>query len=252
MIPPRQVLPAWFDARLARAFAAHIWPYLSSGSRIDAFSPDEPIRLLAHNLDYWLGPVTELIQDRLRDYGRPGEMKDPDVAAKLAKARAGLEEPGILVDRPLRGGDLWRGEDDAREATVELVERADANGQLRGILDAVRGTRVEEDFSARWSYAREDFERRLYSKRRKVKIRFVELTDTIPVHGPESEVEGRLLYEDFLALLDAKERQVVVLISGVTRVGEVASRLGYANHAPVSKALARIRRKAAAFFDGAG
>lgn len=248
-----QVLPPDFDTRLERAFAMHIWPHLVPGSHLDGFSRDDPIRLLAHNLDYWLGPVTEMIQDQLRSYGRP-QIIEPEVAAKIEKARADLEhdESGILVDRPLRGGDLWRGEEDAAAATADLVDRADARGQLRGILDAVRSTRVEEDFSSRWSYAREDLERRLYSKRRKIKIKFVELTDTIPVHGPESEVEGRLLYEDFLAVLDKKERQVVVLLrSGVTKVGEVASLMGYANHSPVSKALTRIRRKAAAFFDAA-
>lgn len=253
LFEPRQMLPADFDARLERAFASHIWPHMSPGSRLDGFSRDDPIRLLAHNLDYWLGPVTEMIQDQLRSYGRP-ETIEPEITAKIAKARADLEhdEPGILVDRPLRGGDLWRGGDDAAAATAELVDRADRHGQLRGIIEAVRSTRVEEDFSSRWSFAREDFERRLYSKRRKIKIKFVELTDTIPVHGPESEVEDRLLYEDFLAVLDKKERQVVVLLrSGITKVGEVASQMGYANHSPVSKALARIRRKTAVFFDNA-
>lgn len=37
--------------------------------------------------------------------------------------------------------------------------KADADGRLRGILDAVRSNRVEDYFSDRWSYAREDFER---------------------------------------------------------------------------------------------
>ena len=130
------------------------------------------------------------------------------------------------------------------------VEEADADGQLRGILEAVRSNRVEDDFSEHWSYAREDFERKLYRKRSKVKIRFVELTDTIPVQGPETEVEANLVFADFLALLDRKERQVVVLLqSGVTKVGDVASILGYKNHSPVSKRLARIRKKAAEYFD---
>lgn len=246
MMPPEEVIPGDFDERLSRAFAGHVWHHLLPGSPIAAFSRDDPIKLLAHNLDYWLGPMTELIQDWLHDFGRAPA--DPDEAAKIEKARANLE-PSVLVDRPLRGGDLWRGEDEANEATAALVERADADGKLRGILDAVRRNRVEDDFSERWSYEREDFERRLYRKRNKVKVRFVELTDTIPVHGPESEVENKLLFEDFIALLDARERDVVVLLrSGVTRVGEIASRLGYANHSPVSKKLRRIREKAAAFF----
>ena len=43
--------------------------------------------------------------------------------------------------------------------------------------------------------------------------------------------------------------QIVVLLrSGYTKLGEVASVLGYKNHSPVSKYLARIRRKAEEHF----
>ena len=77
----------------------------------------------------------------------------------------------------------------------------------------------------------------------------MELTDTIPVQGPETEVEGSLVVGDFLALLDERERQIVVLLrSGYTKLGEVASVLGYKNHSPVSKRLDRIRRKAEKHF----
>lgn len=242
----RRSIPPDFDERLSRAFAAHVWPHLCSGSRIDAFSRDDPLRLLAHSLDFWLGPITEVIHDWLPLFGRA--RADRAEARLIARQRADLE-PGVLANRPMRGGTLWSGEELAREATAALVERADANGKLRGILEAIRQNRVEEDFSPRWSHAREDFERKLYRKRNKIKVSFVELTDTIPVHGPESEVEGRILYEDFLALLDAREREVVVLLrSGVTKIGEIASQLGYANHSPISKRLRRIRQKAAAFF----
>ncbi len=104
---------------------------------------------------------------------------------------------------------------------------------------------MEEDFSSRWSFAREDFERKLYQKRSKVRVHFVELDDTIPVHGPESEVHENLLWQNLMAVLDPKERRVVVCLrSGITRMGEIGKRLGYANHSPVSKALARIRKKA--------
>jgi len=60
------------------------------------------------------------------------------------------------------GSDLWRGEAEAAEALQWTVDKADAGGQLRGILDAVRSNRVEDDFSEHWSYAREDFERKLW------------------------------------------------------------------------------------------
>jgi DNA-directed RNA polymerase specialized sigma24 family protein len=82
-----------------------------------------------------------------------------------------------------------------------------------------------------------------------VRVRFVELTDTIPVQGPETEVEGNVVVGDFLALLDQRERQLVVLLrTGYTKLGEVAEILGYENHSPVSKRLDRIRRKAQEYF----
>jgi hypothetical protein len=59
------------------------------------------------------------------------------------------------------GGTLWIGEDEASQVTAEIVNAADRNGQLRGLIDAIKSNRVVDDFSPRWSYAREDFERKL-------------------------------------------------------------------------------------------
>ena len=157
---------------------------------------------------------------------------------------------GVIPGHPRQGGEIWFGEDDARAAVCETVEAADHDGRLRGILDAVRSHRVEDDFSSRWSYAKEDFERRLHRKRNKISVRFVELTDTIPVQGPESEVVGKLVTNDFLATLDTRNRQIVVLLnSGMTSRTEIAERLGYANHSAVSKRLTQIRAAAQNYFD---
>lgn len=56
----------------------------------------------------------------------------------------------------------------------------------------------------------------MYRKRNKVQVRFVELTDTIPVQGPECDVLGNLVTNDFLALRDTQQREIVVLRSDVT------------------------------------
>jgi hypothetical protein len=239
-------LPSDFEARLARAWAWTVWPHLMSGSKMKAFSADDPIRLLAHNLDFWVPAVTATIQDRLRDF--------PEVDKGRTPGPVTLEDGSVLAGavagNPRMGGEVWFGEDDARDALVETVEAADRTGRLRGLLDAVRSHRVEDDFSGHWSYAREDFERKLHGKRRKVTVKFVELTDTIPVQGPESEVLGNLVTNDFLALLDGRNRQIVVLLSsGVTSKTEIADILGYANHSAVSKRLTQIRRAAEPYFD---
>ena len=245
--PVDRYLPADFEARLSRAWASAVWRHLSPGSPLRAFSTADPIRLLAHNLDFWLPPVTAAIEEILRDF--------PVVDAGIPEGPALLEDgtvfDGVIAAGARVGGDLWCGEAEAAEVVRQAVEHADASGRLRGILDAVRSNRVEDDFSEHWSYAREDFERKLYRKRAKIKVRFVELTDTIPVQGPDTEVEHNLVFADFLALLDERERQVVILLhSGLTKVGDVARALGYKNHSPVSKRLALIRKKAADYFYG--
>lgn len=238
-------LSADFGERLAKAWAWTVWPHLNSGSRISAFTVDDPIRLLAHNLDFWVPPVTTVIQETLRTFPEGDAGK---VAGPVPLADGGVLE-GAITGNPRKGGTIWMGEREAAGKVVEIVDAADDTGRLREIIDAVRSHRVAEDFSSQWSYAREDFERKLYQKRNKVQVRFVELTDSIPVQGPESEVLGRLVTSDFLSLLDSKQREIVVLLSSGYRQHEIAERLGYANHSPVSKKLARIRRQAEKFFD---
>lgn len=244
MSTPDLYLPTDFEDRLARAWAATVWPHLVSGSWMKAFSKDDPVRLLAHNLDYWVPPVTTVMQDLLRSF----PLVEHGAPVGPARLEDGSMLEGAVFGNPRMGGDLWTGEEDAAEMVAETVEAADSTGQLRGILDAVKAHRVADDFSDAWSYAKEDFERKLYRRRNKVQVRFVELTDTIPVQGPESEAVGNVVTSDFLALLDAEQREVVVLLTSGYRQHEIAEQLGYANHSPISKKLAQIRRQAAAFF----
>lgn len=238
-------LPSDFQARLAQAWAWMVWPHLQSGSKLKAFSADDPVRILAHNLDFWVPAVTTTIQDRLRDF--------PEVDKGKAPGPVTLEDGSVLAGavagNPRMGGPVWCGEADARDALVETIDDADHSGRLRGIIDAVRSNRIDDDFSSHWSFAREDFERKLHGKRRKVKVRFVELTDTIPVQGPESQVLGNMVTNDFLTVLDSRNQQIVVLLnSGVTSKTEIAEILGYANHSAVSKRLVKIRLAAEKFF----
>lgn len=244
-------VPPDFEARTARAFAEVVWPFLSPGSPLAAFSREEPVRLLAHNLDFWLPHIDRVAQGIVSSFGRCALDKEASAEA-LEDARRLPPPPEFgpcVVERPLRGGVLWQGREEAAAVAGALVDDADRNGRLRDILDAVRSHRVQDDFSPQWSYAREDFERKLYSKRSRCRVSFVELPDTIPVHGPESEVEGRLFWEDFLALLDHQERHIVVCLRSGHTQGEIAKALKYANHSPISKALARIRKKAQRLLD---
>ncbi|GAA1382266.1 hypothetical protein [Catellatospora chokoriensis] len=189
--------------------------------------------------------VTDAIQQEMRD--RP-EVDNGVKTRRPHLADGSVFRHGVRAN-PRTGGDVWCGQGEANLMVQRTIEAADHHGRLRDILDAVRSNRVEEDFSDRWTFAREDFERKLYHKRLKVKVRFVELTDVIPVQSPETEIVGNLVTGDFLAILDERERQVVVLLtSGVTKLTEIAEIMGYRNHSPISKRLARIREQAARFF----
>lgn len=243
-------LPDDFETRLSRAWAWTVWRHLDAGSKMRAFTPDDPIKLLAHNLDFWVPAVTATMQDRLRGYDTVDKGLDPDLLNGPLRLEDGSVLPGAVLGHPRKGGPVWLGEEDAAHAVAETVDNADATGRLRDIIDTVRSHRAEDDFSDHWSYAREDFERKLQGKRRKVKVSFIEVPDTIPVQGPESEVVGNLVTNDFLAMLDARNRQIVILLnSGYTSNTEIADILGYANHSAISKRLNRIRDAAALFFD---
>jgi len=168
---------------------------------------------------------------------------------KLERLRKTLP-PGVKASRPRKGGVVWAGGSEAWDATKALVEAADRYGKLRAIIDAVQSNRVQDDFSPIWSHAKEDFERKLYHKRSKVRVSFVQIDDSIGVHAPTSELHENLLWEDFLAVLNPRERQITVCLkNGMTRVGEISKELGYANHSPVSKALSRIRQKARRYLE---
>jgi hypothetical protein len=240
-------VPADLEARLSRAWAAVVWTHLMPRSTLAAFSSDDPVRILAHDLDSWVPALTAVMQEILRGF--------PLIASDVQPFRPRLEDGTVLWDAvsgpPRMGGDLWRGEDEAAEVVAWTVDEADRDGHLRAVLDAVRSNRVHDDFSAKWSRDREDFERKLNHKRARVSVRFVELPESIPVQSPMAEVEDNMVFANFMALLNEKDRQVVVLLrKGVTNLGDVASLLGYANHSVVSKRLARIRQSAATYFDG--
>src|SRR5207244_2960560 len=61
-------LPVDFEQRLSTAWASTVWRRLNSGSGLSAFSKDDPVRLLANNLDYWVPSVTAVIQDTLLEF----------------------------------------------------------------------------------------------------------------------------------------------------------------------------------------
>ncbi|BBX94685.1 sigma-70 family RNA polymerase sigma factor [Mycolicibacterium boenickei] len=246
LVNPDPYLPADFHQRLTDAWGATVWRHLMPSSPISRFTKDDPIRILAHNLDFWIPAVAEAMEDEMRTW----PIVDTGITPGPVTLSNGELLEGATMGGPRKGSDIWSGEHEAAEFVERTVEAADHTGQLRDILDAVRSHRAHDDFSDRWSHAKEDFERKLNHTRSRVKVTFIELDDTTPVHGPETEIVGQLACSDFLTLLNPKDREVVVVLrTGVTSLTEVGNILGYSNHSAVSKRLTRIRKQAARYFN---
>ncbi|OXC87782.1 hypothetical protein BMR85_028600, partial [Achromobacter sp. KAs 3-5] len=137
------------------------------------FTKNDPVHMLSHNLDFWIPPVSQVIQERLKDLPQGPHGKTAVDQPAVLEDGSILE--GARITRPRIGSEIWTGEEDAAQARAEVVEAADRTGNLRAILDAVKSHRIEDDFSDYWTYAREDFERKLHHKRAKAKVTFVEV-----------------------------------------------------------------------------
>lgn len=68
LLDPRVIaaLPSQFERRLEHAFAHHVWPLLRTGGRPSSFSAKDPLRLLAHNLDFWVPYIDAAVPSESR------------------------------------------------------------------------------------------------------------------------------------------------------------------------------------------
>lgn len=252
-------MPADADARFERALSMHLWPRLLPRQTHRAFSEHDPIQVLTHSPTFWLPHALRVCYERASWFERiESEWSEQqrkhvdDVNAHPLNL-----EVGVRYEASRRGGTLWQGESEAAEATDDMVEYADAGGHLRSLIEAVLSNRAHDDFTSCWSHEKEDFERAMYHKRAKIKVSFVELPEQEAIHSaftqlepsPERDVVDRLMFNDFLTLLDAKNRSIVICMRrGLTTASEISRALGYANHSPVSKRLRQIRKAAQRFF----
>lgn len=171
---------------LERAVAQHLWSHGLGKAKapLAAFSKNDSLRLLCHDLSFWRSHFESL----MRKYGNQrGRIKRDE--GDIEPESFASTHPDLRFEMPRLGTELWTGEAEASEVTRDLIELADQRGRLRSVMDAIRSNRVEEDFSKRWSSEREDFERKLYRKRNRVKVSFVEFDDSIPYLDDDSQVE---------------------------------------------------------------
>ena len=130
-----RTISTW-ETELVRAVltgASAVWRHLSPGSPLGAFTRSDPIRLLAHNLDFWVPPVTAVMEEILRGF--------PVVSEQTGEQSVSLVDGTILdgavaASRPRLSGD-WH--DGARMSEQETGKRIPSDGQVAvELLLAVR------------------------------------------------------------------------------------------------------------------
>ena len=120
-------LPDDFESRLSRAWASTIWGHIFRKSPMSGFTKSDPIRLLAHNLDYWVPAVTQVIQQEMREWPEV----DKGIVAHPVRLTDGTIFGGAVRANPRMGGDVWRGEDEAALMVERTIEAADIHGRFR-------------------------------------------------------------------------------------------------------------------------
>ena len=249
-------LPADYAVRARAAFANYIWTRLCPLARLSegAFSARSPLRLLAGDTPYWAHRLYRLALARRDEFFEPTTHEDEswkpldELRSKILADVPEDERHLFEVKRPLMGGDVWDEFDaDEREEVIQCA--IDGDGVLESlepVVELLHRHRTHDDFSAIHSWIKEDFERSFYSKRAKLKVDLVETIDDAPAYTLEpNEPYECVLFRDVIAVLDQKERRLVVALRSGKNASTIAREAGLRGHASVSRRIAALKAKVA-------
>jgi hypothetical protein len=236
------------------AFAQHIWTRLAPRARLgeSAFAPNSPLRLLAGDTRFWAHRIYRLALDRRDTYFEPTTHDDKgwkpiEDLRKLILAEVPEDERHLFkVERPLMGGTIWEESNPAEREDVlqAAIDGDDVMESLEPVIDLLHRHRTHEDFSDRHSWIKEDFERSFYSKRARLKVDLVETIDDAPAYDLEpSEPYEQVLFRDVIAMLDQKERRLMIALRMGKNASTIARESGLRGHASVSRRIAALKAK---------
>lgn len=236
-----------------RAFEEYIWTKLvrDHRCRYEFFEPRSPLRLLAGDIPFWMNRLYRVAVEQSEGFKEVSEEGEKwqsieALTRKLRKCIPKEQWSNFLVRRPLMGGWLWD-PDDPEECEAVVEEMLDGGGvmdSLHEILEVLHTHRTHEDFSDRYSWIKEDFERSFYRKRAKVRVTLLETVDESPVwSAKEPAGYAELLFRDLLSFLDRRDQHIIIAVRQGKTVSEIACGLGHKGHAVVSRRLQAIKAK---------
>ena len=130
------------------------------------FSSSSSLRLLAGDTGYWMHRRYRIAMERREATFEP--VKDDPHWRPLAELHSAVmaaipegERDWYEVRRPHYGGDVWNEDDPVkrREVLNEAIDGAGVVDFLEPVIELFHARRAHEDFSARYSWIKEDFER---------------------------------------------------------------------------------------------
>jgi hypothetical protein len=246
---------------IEREFSRYIWKKISPTARMNAsyFSPSSSLRLLAGDMTFWMHRIYRIAMERREVMFEPVKKDDAswkplaDLQAAVLTTIPEPERGQYEVRRPLYGGDVWNEADpvERREVLDEAIDGIGVMDSLAPVIELLHTRRAHEDFSERYSWIKEDFERQFYSKRAALKVELIETLDDAPVWAStDNEGYGHTLFRDVMAWLDRKERKLLLALRMGRTASEIATIDGFAGHASISRRIARLKQKLARLLDG--
>jgi hypothetical protein len=248
--------PSGYASAIYAAFEQYIWTKLAPQPRLreSFFSATSPLRLLSGDITLWMNRVYRValeIKESFREIDSSEKKWRPlaEVAAELSDSLPLDLRDRIRVRRPLYGGDLWDVHNaEERELVIEeAITGAGVMDSLEPIIELLHTQRAHEDFSDRYSWVREDFERSFYSKRSKLQVVLIETVDDFPAWSADAhDGYDRVLLRDIFAFLNPRERKLFLALRQGRTVGEIAKREELSGHAAISRRVKALKKKVSA------
>ena len=255
-----RLLPDGCAELIEREFSRYIWKKISPAARTNAsfFSPSSSLRLLAGDMTFWMHRIYRIAMERREVMFEPVKKEDKgwkplsELHDAVMDTIPESEREQYEVRRPLYGGDVWNEVDpvDRRKVLDEAIDGLGVMDSLAPVIELLHARRAHEDFSERYSWIKEDFERQFYSKRAQLKVELIETLDDAPVWAStDNEGYGHALFRDVMAWLDLRERKLLLALRMGRTATEIATIEGLAGHASISRRIARLKRKLASLLD---
>jgi hypothetical protein len=235
------------------AFERWVWTRLMRSARfgMDNYAENSSLRLLAGDTRFWMHRLYRIAIDLYESFP-PVEDDDPDwtplnrIQKKFQAYVPDEDRSSFQVTRPRMGGHLWYANDSKdREWITNLLLTGDATAaSLDPIVEVLRGSAAHEDFSQRYSWVKEDFERAFYSKRSKLRVSLYECLDDCPVHdGCDTPGYEEILFRDLMAFFDRRDQHIILALRQGKTKSNIAAELGHNGHAAISRRVHIIQKK---------